>query len=455
MVSRHRVALGVVLMGNAVAFAGVDPPTRVATAALVLLLFLDMQRIPEVPRLHRAAMWIVAALFVVQVVPLPESLRRVLQPGFAEVMADGWAPLSLAPWATVSAAASGVVLLGVTLTASRMAATRSGLPLLLGLLAVTGVLIAVLGLAGEAGTPDKILLVRDSPPGSHPYGPFVNPNHFAQAMELTMPACLVLLAAGARRLRARGGRREVAAVMVLSSTVAVAVTAAALLRSGSRGGALFLVMALAATAILWVRPFRFRGRLWPAVVAGVLLVALVAGLSWNRLPELEEDFRALIAVEGVDGNTRWDLWTGTVDSWKRSPVVGSGLGSYRFVIGMDKPATGESTLEQAHNDWLEWASTTGFVGVAASALLVAGIALLLAPGTVRRQRYEKRYALAGAALVLTATGLHEMIGFGLQTPANRLLLAAWVGLIWGLAAPSGRLQRSLGAENNESEGGPE
>jgi len=453
MVSRHRVALGGVLMGNAVVFAGVDPPTRVATVAVVLFLMVDLRRIPAVPRLHRVAMWTAAVLVVLQVVPLPEPFRRLLQPGFAEVMADGWAPLSLAPWATVSAAGAGVVLLGVALTAARVAATRSGLPLLLGLLAVTGVLIAVLGLAGEAGTPEKLLLVRDSPPGSHPYGPFVNPNHFAQAMELTMPACLVLLAAGARRLRVRGGRREIAAVSVLSSSVAVAVTAAALLRSGSRGGALFLAVALAATAILWVRPFRFRGRRWPALVVGVLLVALVAGLSWNRLAVLEEDFRELIAVEGVDGNSRWDLWTGTVDSWRRSPVVGSGLGSYRFVIGMDKPATGESALEQAHNDWLEWASTTGLIGVAAAVLFAAGIALLLAPGKVRRQRYEQRYALAGAALAIAATGLHEMIGFGLQTPVNRLLLAAWVGLLWGLAGRSGGRRRSLEDQNNEREGG--
>ncbi len=51
-------------------------------------------------------------------------------------------------------------------------------------------------------------------------------------------------------------------------------------------------------------------------------------------------------------------------------MVGSGLGSYRYVIGMDKPATGRSVLEQAHNDWLEWASTTGIVGVAALLLPV-------------------------------------------------------------------------------------
>ena len=434
MISRHRLAFGVILLGNAVAFAGVDPPTRLATAAVVLLLIIDLRRVPDVPRIHRLAGFIIAGLILVQLVPLPELLRKLIQPGFADVMASGWSPLSLAPWATLHAAASALIVLGIALTAARIAVTRSGLPVLLALLAATGVLVAVLGLAGEAGAPEKVLLVRDNTGGGSPYGPFVNENHFAQAIELTLPAALVLLAVSARQLRGSGGGRQLAAVMVLTSSVVTVVTVAAMLRSGSRGGALFLLAALALTFPLWLRPRRIRGKRWPAVVAGVLLVVVVGSLSWTRLPELEEGFRDLFAVEGVDGNTRWDLWAGTLRSWERSPVVGSGLGSYRYVIGMDKPATGQSVLEQAHNDWLEWASTAGIIGVAALVLFVAGTGIGLAPWRVRRLRFEFRYALAGIALALVATAIHEAVGFGLQKPLNRSLLATWIGMMWGLAS---------------------
>lgn len=440
-VSRHRLALAVILLGNAVAFAGVDPPTRLATAAVVLLLFFDLRRVPDVPRLHRLAGFIVAALILVQLAPLPEAVRKIIEPGFAEVMASGWYPLSLAPWATMHAAASAVIVVGIALTAARIGVTRSGLPVLLALIAATGVLVAVLGLAGEAGAPEKVLLIRDNTGGGGPYGPFVNENHFAQAVELSLPAALVLLAVSVRKLRGSGSERQLAAVMVLGSSVATVVTVAAMLRSGSRGGALFLLLALALTFPLWLRPRRIRGRRWPAVVIALVLVAVVGSLSWTRLPELEEGFRDLVAVEGVDGNTRWDLWAGTVDSWRRSPVVGSGLGSYRHVIGMDKPATGPAVLEQAHNDWLEWASTMGVIGVAALGLFVVGIGLGLAPWRVRRLRFEFRYALAGIALALVATGIHEIIGFGLQTPLNRYLLATWIGMMWGLASRARDLHR--------------
>ncbi len=453
MISRHRFAFGALLLGNAVLFAGVDPPTRLATAAVVLLLIFDLRRIPDVPRLHRLAGFIAGSLALIQLAPLPEVLRRIVEPGFTDVMATGWAPLSLAPWATLQAAASGVLVAGIALTAARIATTRSGLPVLLALLAGTGVLVAVLGLAGEAGAPEKVLLLRDNTGGGSPYGPFVNENHFAQAMELTLPAALILLAVNARQLRGSGGRRQVAAVMVLSSAVVTVVTVAAMVRSGSRGGALFLLVALVLTFPLWLRPRRFRGRRWPAVVVALLLIAVIGSLSWTRLPELEEGFRDLFAVEGVDGNTRWDLWSGTVGSWERSPVVGSGLGSYRYVIGMDKPATGRSVLEQAHNDWLEWASTTGIVGVAALLLFVIGVGMSLAPWRVRRLRFEFRYALAGIALALVATAIHEIVGFGLQTPLNRYLFATWIGMLWGLAG-RGRDQDRGRRDRESPEGEP-
>ena len=448
MISRHRLALGAILIGNAVLFAGVDPPTRLATAVVVVLLVADLKRVSAVPTAHRLALIAVAALVLIQLVPAPFALRRALEPGFVDVMPGGWSLLSLAPWATLRAAASIIVAIGIALTAARVAATRSGLPVLLALLASTGVVLAVLGLAGEAGAPEKVLLVRDNTGGGSPYGPFVNENHFAQAVELTLPAALVLLAVNVRQLRRKGGGRQLAAVMVLGSAVATVVTTAAMLRSGSRGGALFLLVALALTLVLWFRPFRFQGRRWPAVVVGVVLAAVIAGLSWTRLPELEQGFRDLVVVEGVDGNTRWDLWTGTVDSLRRSPVVGSGLGSYRHVIGMDKPATGAAVLEQAHNDWLEWASTTGAIGIGALVVFVGGIVALLAPRRVRRLRFEYRYALAGIALVLVATALHEIVGFGLQTPVNRYLLATWVGMLWGLDLRIRELRNTPPAEIN-------
>jgi hypothetical protein len=446
MLSAHRVLLASVLVGNVIAFAGVDPPTRLVTAVIVLVLVVDIRRVPAVPAAARAAAWGFLILVMLHLVPLPEGWRRLVQPGFAGVIANGWAPLSLAPWATIQVAASVVVVTGIALTAARMASTRSGLPILLACIAAACVVMAVLGLAGESGAPETVLLVRPNTGGGDVYGPYVNSNHFAAGIELSLPAALVLLAAALRNMKRPGTARQRAAVTALGAAVVVVVALAAVMRSTSRGGVLFLGAGLLVTAGLWLRPRR--ARRWPLVAGIGALVVLAISLAWTRLPELRDGFSHLLAVEGVEGNTRWDLWAGTLRSFARSPIVGSGLGSYRYVIGLDKPATGIAVLEQAHNDWLEWASTTGLLGVAVLALALIGVSVAVRPRRVRRLRFDLRYPLAGAAVAFTATALHEMVGFGLQTPANLYLLAAWVGMVWGVwrRVEEGSARRRTGEE---------
>jgi O-antigen ligase len=432
MWTRHHLLLGALLLGNALLFAGVDAATRLATAVLVLALMLDLRQLPELPRAHRWASWGLGVLVLVQLLPLPVELRNLLQPGFAELAKPGWAPLSVAPWATIQVAASVIVVFGIALVAARMASTRTGLPALLATLAVSCGLIAVLGLAGEAGTPEKVLLVRANTLGGDAYGPFVNSNHFAVAIELTLPAAMVLLAVGIRNIRERRTTRQRSMVVSLAAAVTCAIGCAAMLRSGSRGGLLFLILAAIMTLPLWWRKRGARRWIWLPVVAVVAAVAL--GLASTRLDAVREGFSQLLIIEGVEGNDRWDLWQGTFELWQRSPLVGCGLGAYRYAIGLDKPATGGSALEQAHNDWLEWLATGGLAGALVLALAVIALVALLRPASVRRLRFEYRYPLAGAGMALAATALHETVGFALQTPLNRYLLAAWIGLVWGLRA---------------------
>ncbi|NOZ93987.1 MAG: O-antigen ligase family protein [Acidobacteria bacterium] len=428
----HRVLLAIVLVANAVAFAGVDPATRAATALAALVLALDLRQLPEVPAPHRYAAVALAVLVLVQLIPWPAAVHRFLQPGLAAFLPQGLWPLTAAPWATLRAAGALAVAGVLALTAARMAATRSGLPALLILLTATGALLGLLGLATEPGLPGKVLLIRDNTGGGGPYGPFVNRNHFAVAIELTLPAALALLAAAARHLKIPGESRRGAAVTILATAATAAVGIAALLRSGSRGGALFLAAGAVLTLPLWSRRRRHQPWIW--ATSAVLVVGVAAtALAWNRLPELQDRFMELVSLEGAGGNTRLDLWAGTLRLWRRSPAVGAGLGAYRYAIDLDKPPTGALELRHAHNDWLEWTADTGVAGAVLLLTFGAGLVWLLAPGKVRRMRFEHRYALAAAAFALCATALHEMVGFGLQTPLNAQLAAVWTGLIWGVA----------------------
>ena len=70
------ILLAVVLVVNTIVFAGVDPLTRLLTAALVLFLVFDMRRLPVIPRLHRLAGHTLAGLLVLQLMPITfDSVR--------------------------------------------------------------------------------------------------------------------------------------------------------------------------------------------------------------------------------------------------------------------------------------------------------------------------------------------------------------------------------------------
>ena len=97
MYSVHRILLAALLVGNAVVFAGVDSPTKFISAAIVLVLMINLRRVPEVPSAVRAAAWSFLVLVVIQLLPVPEGLRRLLQPGFAEVMAALWTDGKIVP----------------------------------------------------------------------------------------------------------------------------------------------------------------------------------------------------------------------------------------------------------------------------------------------------------------------------------------------------------------------
>jgi len=427
----HRIILAIILGGNALAFAGVDPVTRALTAAACFFLAFDLRKLPAIPGIHRLAVAGFTGVLVLQLIPLPEAVRVLLQPGFADVLPTGWAPMSLAPWATVEAISSLIILMILALTASRIAATRSGVPVLMLLIAGTGLFSAILGLISEGADPSVVLFFRENVQGGGPYGAFVNHNHYVQLMELSLPAAFVMLAFAARRLPNPGAMRQKAAVGVLAGMVTIAVGTATMLRAGSRGGVLFFSLSLLITAPMWRRSIG-GGRKWIRWVVAGLLIVTTGFLASTRLPELKERMSTLFAVEGLHGNSRIDFWSATLDSFRRAPLLGSGAGTYPFVIPMDKPATGTELLEEAHSDPLELLSTTGIVGTAFLVIFLAGMIMMLDPRKIRRLRADYRYPLAGAAVAGLATVLHECIGFGLQTPLNRYVAAIWIGLVWGM-----------------------
>ncbi len=76
------------------------------------------------------------------------------------------------------------------------------------------------------------------------------------------------------------------------------------------------------------------------------------------------------------------VWRGAIDVWKRYPILGSGVETFGYSYYKDRPMEHNSIVEwdflysKAHNELLNYLSTTGIVGLTAYLSLIGGFMLL-------------------------------------------------------------------------------
>jgi O-antigen ligase len=122
--------------------------------------------------------------------------------------------------------------------------------------------------------------------------------------------------------------------------------------------------------------------------------------------------------------------------WKEYPVFGSGLGSFRVVFPRYRGPDLSEFYTHAHNDYVEFASETGIVGISLLGLLV-----LMSFIAALRAQYVRGDPLLrgisfGSMMGIIALMIHSAVDFNLQIPANALtfmlvLAFAWISLYHG------------------------
>src|SRR5271169_260287 len=140
--------------------------------------------------------------------------------------------------------------------------------------------VSLLGIVQHFAFDAKIYGLRTLTAGGDPFGPFVNRNHFAGFVELTLPAGLALLIF-------RGLRRDLIPLTGLLTIVPIG----ALILSGSRGGIVSFAFELGILALL-VRSRKGRAS---SGIVGIAIVALAAVslIAWMGAGKAIERFSKL------------------------------------------------------------------------------------------------------------------------------------------------------------------
>jgi O-antigen ligase len=393
------------------------------------------ERAPGDPWTRRLALAFVAWV-AFQLVPLPLWLVGVLSPMRAELSrAAGttlWVPLSIAPAETFSRLLElgGAV---VTFLLARELCWRwrgrswvAAAPLLaLGIVeALIGATQAYLQGAGEAAAGVS--------------GTYVNKNHYAALLEMTMP---LVLAAGAAVYRAGflpHARPAAPAIKASALMGCGALMLAALAASQSRMAFLGALCSLAVMGVISItaveqrvyRPVPIGRRL----LAGGAVFAAV-GLLFLLVPPkaLIERYGLLAGKGGEIGDARIGIWSESIPMVKAYPIVGCGLGAYESGFMRFKKVAPMFRVDFAHNDYLQILVELGLVGLAIGlALVVRIVSGVLRVALFHKESYgwELAVGLTGA---ITALLLHGGADFNLYIPANAMTLA-W---ICGLAVSPG------------------
>lgn len=218
-----------------------------------------------------------------------------------------------------------------------------------------------------------------------------NPNGFAIVASLAIPMAWFLQA---RDGRADGASRRPLALRLLNSLYPVAALVAVVL-AASRGGLLvmltcLLVIPLTLHHLTWWR------RLMLAVALAGVTTAL-ALLAPSVFPNVQASVERLTGVtDELAGGTltgRTTIWSQGLELFERSPVVGSGAGTF---ADLHRLATGE--YRAAHNAFLSVAVGSGATGL----LLYVGLIALSLMAVLNSGREVRPYlAVLLAALVVS------------------------------------------------------
>ena len=249
-------------------------------------------------------------------------------------------------------------------------------------------------------------------------GPFVYRNQYAAFLETILPIAL---------WQALRDRRRAFASYAIAAAMLASVVAA-----GARAGSVLLAVEVAAALLVaWRRGMAPAGTLARGLAAfGAMAVLFTAIVSWQTLRQRFEEPDPLAQ--------RRDFLVSSVAMLRQRPAMGFGLGNWARAYPQYALFDDGNYVNQAHNDWAQWAVEGGIPFFAILLALVA----MAAPAAVR--------SVWGIGLV--SVWVHCLVEYPLQ---QRPGVGAWFFVLLGmLAAGRSAAGRNASISRADSSPGP-
>jgi O-antigen ligase len=342
--------------------------------------------------------------------------------------------LSADPFSTRLFAIELFALVVAVLLLLRYTSTKARLRKLIYVVIAVGVASALFGIVRKNLQQAPGFLLPGLPIGGRSFGQFVNRNHFAFLLEMSLGLTLGLIVGEMAR------RWRLLLLLAVSGVLWVA-----LIYSGSRGGIVASLAQLLFLGVLldpvrhltkehsptkWIKLQNLAGGF---VVRAFLIACLIGlfayGVGWVGGEPVVSNFQLAVTdfsqqeMENNANTSRKEIWSATWQMIRSHPVAGVGFGGYWIGVTRYHQASGELTPQQAHNDYLELMASGGLIGVA----LVVWFMVAILKRTRHSMRSPDPYfraACLGALTGIFGVAVHSFVDFGLHMTINALVLFA-------------------------------
>lgn len=382
------------------------------------------------------------AFILVQLIPWPRflikivspntySFQKLFNPDFAEIKFMG---LSLIPSHTLR---EGLELLTYFLLGYLMVKTvtrRQQIMRIVYVLVIMGFFEAFYGMYEMYNKNPRLLFLKKVHYLDVVTGTFVNRNHLSGYLEMIIPLAVGLIIARIG-LFSLAGLRWREKILRLSEkglstnlllTASIIIMAVAVVFSQSRSGIFLLVFTFFLIFELTILSFgRIRERqkwIKDFLKVSFLVITIIAFLV--GMDSVIERF----ALDDLLHEGRPVVWGKVVSIIGDYPLFGTGLGTFASIYPAYDESGGSRRYSHAHNDYLEYLSEIGIIGLIA---FFGGVVFLITTSfliwRVRRHPEVKGLAL-GCMIGLAAILIHSITDFNLHIPANMVLFTVILSL---------------------------
>lgn len=305
--------------------------------------------------------------------------------------------------------------------------TRPRLTLLLATLAVSGVMQAFYGAFMTLSGIEWGVLVPKTSYRGDATGTFINRNHLAGYLELTL-ACGIGLLLALRDDRTLSWRNSLELLLGPKARLrlGLVIMVIALVMTHSRGGNIGFFTGLLGVATVFIirnREHRLRNSalLLSIVLIDVLIISQYFGLERlkDRLASTQLSYTVVDGEVVASANDlRLEVVQQSLALIKERPLLGQGAGSFEAVFQRIPDLRIPAHFDHAHNDYVQFALEFGLIG-SLPLLLFALLALGHALTALWRAKSAYRSGVGfGAAMGIIALAVHSATDFNLQIPAN-------------------------------------